>query len=398
MFVTQASQLSALNMIERAHVELMNHKDTMEYAGVIMVGKYKVSEDVPTAMTNGVDCIYGDEFIRKLSESDRRGLIMHENLHKTFQHTFLWKHLYEKNAKIANQACDYVINIIIKDLDTKSSGFVTLPQGGLYDERFRGMSSQEVFDILMDEREEGGSGGNGDGEGEDGEEGAGLDGHDWTELPKEKQDEIKKEIDQAIRQGALMAGKLGGNLSRELGELLQPKVDWREQLRDYVTSLADGKDISTWQRVNRRWLQHDVYMPSTLSETIGRIVVGIDTSGSIGGEELNKFLSEVQSICMTVKPDIVDLIYWDTEVAKHEIYDREKQDKLVQSTKPAGGGGTDPSCVPAYIEANKLNPECVIMLTDGYVSTWGTWKHPLVWCIVGGNKATPTVGASIYVD
>ena len=394
MFVTQASQLSALNMIERAHVELMNHKDTMEYAGVIMVGKYKVSEDVPTAMTNGVDCIYGDEFIRKLSESDRRGLIMHENLHKTFQHTFLWKHLYEQNAKIANQACDYVINIIIKDLDKKSSGFVTLPQGGLYDERFRGMSSQEVFDILMDEREEGGSGGDGDG---DDEEGAGLDSHDWSDLPKDKQDEIKKEIDQAIRQGALMAGKLGGNLSRELGELLQPKVDWREQLRDFVTSLADGKDVSTWQRVNRRWLQHDMYMPSTLSETIGRIVVGVDTSGSCF-DALEPFLSELQSICATVKPDIVDLIYWDTEVAKHEIYDREKQDKLVQSTKPAGGGGTDPSCVPAYIEANKLNPECVIMLTDGYVGTWGTWKHPLVWCIVGGNKATPTVGASIYVD
>ena len=394
MFVTQASQLSALNMIERAHVELMNHKDTMEYAGVIMVGKYKVSEDIPTAMTNGIDCIYGDEFIRKLSESDRRGLIMHENLHKTFQHTFLWKHLYEQNAKIANQACDYVINIIIKDLDKKSGAFVTLPQGGLYDERFRGMSSQEVFDILMDEREEGGSGGDGDG---DDEEGAGLDSHDWSDLPKDKQDEIKKEIDQAIRQGALMAGKLGGNLSRELGELLQPKVDWREQLRDFVTSLADGKDVSTWQRVNRRWLQHDMYMPSTLSETIGRIVVGIDTSGSCF-DALEPFLSELQSICATVKPDIVDLIYWDTEVAKHEIYDREKQDKLVQSTKPAGGGGTDPSCVPAYIEANKLNPECVIMLTDGYVGTWGTWKHPLVWCIVGGNKATPTVGASIYVD
>ena len=308
----------------------------------------------------------------------------------------MWKHLYEKNAKIANQACDYVINIIIKDLDKKSGGFVTLPQGGLYDERFRGMSSQEVFDILMDEREEGGSGG--DGSDEDDDEGAGLDGHDWTELPKDKQDEIKKEIDQAIRQGALMAGKLGGNLSRELGELLQPKVDWREQLRDFVTSLADGKDVSTWQRVNRRWLQHDMYMPSTLSETMGRIVIGVDTSGSIGGEELNKFLSEVQSICVTVKPDIVDLIYWDTEVAKHEIYDREKQDKLVNSTKPAGGGGTDPSCVPEYIEANKLNPECVIMLTDGYVGTWGTWKHPLVWCIVGGNKATPSVGASIYVD
>jgi predicted metal-dependent peptidase len=190
---------------------------------------------------------------------------------------------------------------------------------------------------------------------------------------------------------------MGGNLSREIGALLEPKVDWREQLRDFISSLAVGKDISTWQRVNRRWLQHDMYMPSTLSETIGRIVVGIDTSGSCF-DALEPFLSELQSICATVKPDIVDLIYWDTEVAKHEIYDREKQDKLVQSTKPAGGGGTDPSCVPAYIEANKLNPECVIMLTDGYVGTWGTWKHPLVWCIVGGNKVTPTVGASIYVD
>ena len=396
MFVTQLSELSALKLIERAHVELMNHKDTMEYAGIIMVGKYKVSDEIPTAMTNGVDCVYGEDYIKSLSESDRRGLILHENLHKAFQHTFLWKHLYEKNAKCANMACDYVINIIIKDIDESSGGFVTLPKGGLYDERFRGMDSQQVFDILMEEGGEGGDGGE-QGEGGEGGEG-GFDHHDWENVPTDKQEEIKKEIDQAIRQGALMAGKLGGNQSRVLGELLQPKVDWREQLRDFVTSLADGKDVSTWQRVNRRWLQHDMYMPSTLSETMGRIVIGVDTSGSIGGAELNKFLSEVQAICMTVKPELVDLIYWDTEVAAHEVYDREKQDKLVKSTKPAGGGGTDPTCVSKYLETNRINPECVIMLTDGYVSSWGTWKHPLLWCIVGGNKSVPPVGAAIYVD
>jgi predicted metal-dependent peptidase len=396
MFVTQLSELSALKLIERAHVELMNHKDTMEYAGIIMVGKYKVSDEIPTAMTNGVDCVYGEDYIKSLSESDRRGLILHENLHKAFQHTFLWKHLYEKNAKCANMACDYVINIIIKDIDASSGGFVTLPKGGLYDERFRGMDSQQVFDILMEEGGEGGDGGE-QGEGGEGGEG-GFDHHDWENVPTDKQEEIKKEIDQAIRQGALMAGKLGGNQSRVLGELLQPKVDWREQLRDFVTSLADGKDVSTWQRVNRRWLQHDMYMPSTLSETMGRIVIGVDTSGSIGGAELNKFLSEVQAICMTVKPELVDLIYWDTEVAAHEVYDREKQDKLVNSTKPAGGGGTDPTCIPKYLELNRINPECVIMLTDGYVSSWGTWRHPLLWCIVGGNKSVPPVGAAIYVD
>ena len=147
MFITQTSQMSAIKRVERAHVELMAHKDTMEYASVIFVGNYKVTDDVPTACTNGIDCLYGKKYIENLGDSDLRGLILHENLHKLFQHTFLWKHLYEQNARCANMACDYVINIIIKDIDKESHGFVTLPKGGLYDERFRGLDSQEVFNI-----------------------------------------------------------------------------------------------------------------------------------------------------------------------------------------------------------------------------------------------------------
>jgi predicted metal-dependent peptidase len=391
MFVTATQALPAIKRIERAHVELMAHKDTMEYASIIMVGKYKVSDDVPTACTNGIDCMYGSKFIGDLSDSDLRGLIMHENLHKTFQHTFLWRHLYEENARCANMACDYVINLIIYDISQASRGFVTLPKVGLLDERFRDMNSQEVFDILREE---------GHGEGGDGDEGAGLDSHDWTPsgMTQKEIEEHIKEVNQAIRQGQLMAGKMGGNQSRALGELVEPKVDWREQLRDYINSLADGKDISTWQKVNRRWLQHDMYMPSTLSESMGRIVIAIDTSGSIGGEALNEFLSEVQAICINVQPELVDLLYWDTEVASHEIYGRDKLGDLVKSTKPEGGGGTDPSCIPAYIKDKGLKPECVVVLTDGYVGGWGTWEHPVLWAITGGYKPTPSVGKAIYVS
>lgn len=396
MFVTQLNQLSALKRIERAHVEMMNHKDTMEYAGVIMVGKYSVDENIPTACTNGIDCRYGKAFVEGLSESDLRGLILHENLHKAFQHTFLWRHLYEQNPKVANMACDYVINLIIKDIDRGSSGFVTLPKQGLVDERFRGMSSQEVFDILMDE----GEGGGGEG-GEEGDEGGGLDQHDWESgdsLTDKEREEIQKEVDQALRQGRVLAGKFGGRMSREIGALLEPKVRWQDQLRDYLSSLADGKDVSTWQRVNRRWLQHDMYMPSTLSESMGRIVVGVDTSGSIGGVQLNAFLSEVKAICENISPELVDLLYWDTEVAAHEVYARDNLDKLVGQTKPAGGGGTDASCVPQYIKERGIKPECAVMLTDGYVSDWGKWDCPVLWCIVNGSSGTAPVGKTIHVD
>jgi predicted metal-dependent peptidase len=363
----------------------------MEYASVIMVGKYEVRDDVPTACTNGIDCLYGTKFIKDMVDSDLRGLIMHENLHKVFQHMFLWQHLYEEDGRTANMAMDYVINLIIADISRRSNGFITLPKGGLLDERFRNMDSQTVYNILREEND-----GQSPGNGEDG-----FDDHDWESgkgMSQEEIEQVGKEINQAIRQGQLMAGKLGGNQSRVLGSLLEPKVNWREQLREFVSSTAVGKDISTWQRVNRRWLQHDMYMPSTITENVGRIVVAPDMSGSTE-PYVSKFLSEVQGICVNTKPEKVDLLYWDTDVAAHEMYTQEQLDKLTSSTKPKGGGGTDVTCVSKYLKDNQIKPECIIIMTDGYLNgDWGTWTAPVLWVIVGGNKVVPPMGTAIYLD
>jgi predicted metal-dependent peptidase len=385
--------LTPTQRVQRAHVELMGHPETMAYAGVLMVGKYEVRDDVPTACTNGIDCKYGSAFVKGLSDSDLRGLIMHENLHKVYQHMFLWQHLYKEDGRTANMACDYVINLEIDAIKRRSNGYVTLPKGGLLDNKYAGMDSQTVYNMLRQD----GDGGSGDGG-----EGSGFDDHDWEsgqDMSQEEIEQVAKDINQAIRQGQLMAGKLGGSESRTLGSLVEPKVDWREQLREFVSSTAVGKDISTWQRVNRRWLQHDMYMPSTITETVGRIVVAIDTSGSIGGPELDKFLSEVQGICINAMPEKVDLLYWDTEVAAHEVYTQEQLAKLTSSTKPAGGGGTDVACVAKYLRDNQIKPECVIVLTDGYIyGDWGTWSVPVLWTIVGGNTVVPPMGTTIHLD
>ena len=392
-FLTQLNMLTPTQRVQRAHVELMGHPETMAYAGVLMVGKYEVRDDVPTACTNGIDCKYGSTFVKGLSDSDLRGLIMHENLHKVYQHMFLWQHLYKEDGRTANMACDYVINLEIDAINKRTNGFITLPKGGLLDHKYAGMDSQTVYNMLRED-DDGGSG--------DGGEGGGLDDHDWESgdaMSQEEIEQVAKDINQAIRQGQLMAGKLGGSESRTLGSLVEPKVDWREQLREFVSSNAVGKDISTWQRVNRRWLQHDMYMPSTITETVGRIVVAIDTSGSIGGPELDKFLSEVQGICINAMPEKVDLLYWDTEVAAHEVYTQEQLAKLTSSTKPAGGGGTDVACVAKYLKDNQIKPECVVVLTDGYIyGDWGTWNVPVLWTIVGGNTVVPPMGTTIHLD
>jgi predicted metal-dependent peptidase len=378
----------------------MGNPDYVLYSGIMMMGSTTVVDDVPTACTNGRDVMYGKAFVEKLSDPELRGVILHENLHKAFRHLTTWTNLYEKDARLANMACDYVINLMILDSDPSLSK-VKLPEGGCVDEKYRGMDAQTVFNLLKDEQDENKQNGDGDGKGDgDGSNGGtGFDEHDWEgaqALSKEEKDALASEVDQALRQGAILAGKMKGKVAREIAEELEAKVDWRDALRDFVSSSCVEKDFSSYRRPNRRWIDQDIYLPSMEGEALGDIVVGIDTSGSIGGHELGQFLGELVSICNTVNPTKVHLLYWDTHVAGHEQYERGSYEGLVNSTKPAGGGGTDPSCVPEYIKERNLKVECVVMLTDGYVSEWGNWNDPVMWGITS-KGITADVGTSIYV-
>ena len=133
---------------------------------------------------------------------------------------------------------------------------------------------------------------------------------------------------------------------------------------------------------------------------MGRLLVAPDTSGSTSGAVLNRFLSEIVGIMNNVNPELVDLLYWDSNVAGHEVYGQGDGDKLMASTKPKGGGGTSPSCITKYMKDNNIVPECAVVLTDGYVGDdWGgDWNCPVLWVIVGGCKVVPPVGQVIYME
>lgn len=410
------NKLTVEQKIQKDHVWLMKNPKYCLYSGIIMIGKTEVRDDIPTACTNGRDVFYGREFMDKQSDKERRAVILHENLHKAFQHTSMWKHLYKEQPVLANVACDYVINILIHDSDP-SGVDVALPNDALLDMQYRGLDAGEVFRRLKKESE-GGGGGGGGGSGkkkikiktvgnpggktvEIGEGTITLDAHDWEgadKLTQEEQEQLGKDIDQALRQGAILAGKMSANVPREIAELTESKVDWRDALREFVTSFCQDKDTSTWRRPSRRWIDQDVYMPSTIGESVGRMVVGVDMSGSIGAEEIGQFLGELQSICQTVKPEGIDLLYWDTIVCQHEKYEQDQLENLLSTTKPRGGGGTSPQCIVDYIKDKKLKPECAVILTDGYVANWGEgWTCPTLWGITT-KGITSDVGVTVQVQ
>ena len=225
------------------------------------------------------------------------------------------------------------------------------------------MDAKQVFDILMEEGgEEGEDGDEGDGpsgdkdsdEGGNGtkRQGVGqfktLDVHEWEDakngMNEEEKKQLERDIDQVLRQGGIYAGKVGGTMSREIGELLKPKVDWREVLRRFVRTSLKDRDSASWRKAHKNFLWQDVILPSILGKRMKWLVIAMDTSGSIQGQLLTDFLSEMNDCVSNIGADRVDVIYWDAEVAGHETY-KGNTKNIVHQTNPKGGGGTDPDVV-----------------------------------------------------
>jgi predicted metal-dependent peptidase len=406
-------KLTQQQRLDRTHVSLLRNESTLIMSGILMMGKSEITNDpaMPTACTDGINKMYDEKFFSALDESEARCLVMHENFHVMFKHMHVWKKLWEEDPRLANMAADYVCNGFINRLDPTELFLKPVhkePGIWLRDEKYDGMDVGEVYRLLKKEQQEKkdkGEGGEGDGEGSG--SGNGMDGadtHDWKkmeEMTAKEIEEVCKEIDQAIRQGSIVAGKANAKRDRTFDALMEPKVDWRKVLREFVQSHCDGRDESTWRRPNRRHLQYDMYMPSMQGVATGDVVIAIDTSGStyVGGM-LEKFMSEMNAITLATQPEKTHILYWEHDVAAHEVYTREELGGIMAATRPKGGGGTTTSCVTRYMETNSIKPKVAIVLTDGYVGNdWGgVWPCPVMWVIIGNKTATPDTGIVVHAE
>jgi len=420
--------------IEKAVVSIMAHPKWCAYAGMLMMGKRIVSDDnerYPTACTNGRDEWYGRKFVASLTDAELRFLILHEVCHKMFRHLITWAAIHKINAKKANLACDFVINVLLVDADD-GEGFITMTGAlttGCFNVKYRNWDSGQVFHDLPDpikrDPEDGdGDGGmgkpiQGDGDADDDDAGGSIkndqpydgtypvdddpsfDDHDWDgaeDMTPDEQRDLAREVDEAVRSGALAAGKMGNGADRNITELLQPQIDYTEYMAEFFTSHVRGKDFGTFKRPNKRYLSAGVYMPSLMSNAIGPVCLAMDMSGSIGQREQSVMLTECGHILSTLKPECVHVLYWDTTVVRAEKYERDELDMMIKSTKPAGGGGTDVRCVPAYLKEHRIKPEATVILTDGHL--WGgcgEWGHPTLWVTLDHAGWEADVGKTVHV-
>jgi len=409
--------MKAEDKITKARTAIMRDPRFMAMSGVLMVGTWEVRDDVPTAGTNGRDVVYGRAFINDADDKLTRFVVLHEYFHVMLMHMTVWNHVFGEDPETANYAADAVINLMLDDLDPNGD-FLTVWDNAVLDQQYRGMDTGEIYRAMKKKQNGKPQDGSGSGNGKssdkpkaaNGKEAQQFDKHEPAKpdakgdgegmqpLTPAEAEEVKRTVDSALRQGALIAGKIGADVSRAFGDLLEPQVDWAEQLREWLRTTAAGNDLSTWRKPSRRWLAQDTYMPSRYTEAVRRVTIGVDTSGSISQVQLQRALTEIMCACDTVRPEIVDVIYWDSRVAAHEVYEGEAVQTLAQTTKPKGGGGTRVGSMREYMEREDIKPEATIVFTDGYVEPdWGgQWPGPVLWAISTKGMRAPS-GVSLYV-
>jgi predicted metal-dependent peptidase len=379
-----------IDKISRAKSSLI--LDSPFFANLVFHLEIKRDDSAPTMYTDGKVIGYNQKFIDDLSLNQLKGVLCHEALHIAFFH-----HLRRgnRNPIIWNMAGDYAINPIVK-------GQFELPEGGLLKPEFKDKGAEEIYRIIYEEVKQGQQGaGKGNGNGQPDFKNFGevrdFKGANGKKPSKAeiKAEEVKRKIE--LTQAYNLAknqGKVPGGMEKIIQELLEPKLNWKEILNQFLVEKV--RNDYSWKMPNRRFISQGLYLPILESETIGKVVLIFDTSGSIGQREMNLLASEIQGILSAFDIEI-EILYVDSAFQGSQTITK---DDFPLALKPKGGGGT--CFVPGfeYIEKNGIEPMAVVYLTDGYCSTFPEASDsPVLWVLTEKNRNfEPPFGEVLFLN
>ena len=325
---------------------------------------FELSEDIPTAATNGKRVLFNPAFISDLTDEELKFLVAHECMHPMLEHNF---RRGERDQRKWNQAADYVINKLLVD-----EKIGKMPAMGLLDDNIYNAgkgTSDGIYNILPD---------NPDGNDplDDCQDGEGTSA-DQTQQAAE----WRVKVAQAA-QAAKMMGKMSAGLERLVGEILQPKVNWRDVLQRFLVRCRS--DSRSFARPNRRFASQGLYLPSVSGQRMGELVFAVDCSGSINQGTIDQFASEINVVKDDLNPARIHVLYFDSEVSHVESYGADDQLDI----KPHGGGGTDFAPVFEKITELGLEPVAVIFLTDLCCHSFGQAPDcPVLWVSTESTEA-----------
>jgi len=358
-----------------------------------------------TAATDGRHFYYNSRFIDMLKPKEIEFLFGHEVLHCVYDH---FGRRGDRDPMLFNVANDYAVN---GDLKKHRVGEFITSVPCLYDSKYEGMSSEEIYDILYENAEkinlsdlvdkllDDHLDGEGDSDSED--DGDDKDGRGKKpKLSAEERQKIRDEIKEAVLSAAAAsdgAGNLPAGVKRLIQDMTAPKMNWRELLRMQLESTI--KSDFTWMRASRRGWHMDAVMPGMKNDELIDIAIGIDASGSIDERMLRDFLAETQGIMDQFQSYKIHIFTFDTRVYNPQQYNSDNLDSICDY-EVKGGGGTDFDAIFNYLKDEQIEPKRLVVFTDGYpFGSWGDENYAdTVWIIHGNTTVVPPWGQHAYYE
>lgn len=398
------------------------------------IGEEIFTKDFPTACTDGKRIWINPDYVCQFKPQEMVFILAHEVDHMVCSHPTRMKHYVRqdhiKNLPVSPEWANVCMDLVINArLVTAKVGAIN--PSWLYDPKITG---EELWEDVYEQTLKvipppppppGGGGGGGkpckDGVPDPNQKGQTYAGSgkslrgakgDSTadknngafDIVMEPADDLpdEHEFKEAVARAAGLAkamGKMPANYQRIVDEILDPQIDWREHIRLVMTGKI-GNNNETWTKPNRRRMATNplVIIPGKRGYGCETVVVGVDTSGSIGENELATFLAEVGGILNAVRPQRIVVIGCDAAVSQVDDVRSLDEFQLLRSKGIAGGGGTDFRPVFDYVREHDLRPETLVYLTDlmgvfpdkapGYPVVWAaTTNDPVPWGDVVRIKA-----------
>lgn len=364
------------------------------FASLALNLEYIETEETETMATDGKAIYYNPAWVATLELIEIMSVIAHEVLHVAFCH-----HLRRNGRDQArwNKACDYAINWILV-----ASGVFRLPEGGLFDEQYKGMTAEQIYNKMPPENEEDDPSAGSDplvGEVWDAtnDEGEPLTESEKASEEMKAQATVSEAMD-AEKQVGL--GEVDAAVKEALDVNKIDEVAWYEQLAQWATQYITSR--SSFNTPDRRLLHTGHILPAATREPKFNLLIAWDTSGSLTEEITGMVKAHISNIVQALNPSSVEIIYCDTRVRGVDSFTRcagsgpWEMEVEMQKVQPLGGGGTRFDPVFRHIEDNDMEVDCLVYFTDGIGQVNVTEPdYPVLWAT---TQTTPDFSAGEFGD
>ena len=326
--------------------------------------KVKLNEDIKTFQSSQNSFEYNDTYIKSISDEELGFILTNSAMHQAFNHK---DRLENRMQWLWSLATDYAINSLLINNELEA------PEHINYDMRFDDMSAEAIYATLENEIDD------------DKHTPEQISHIKFENNQEQKIDDEESLLDMSeqLLNKAKLQGDLPLGIEIFVPNLYEGKITWEDELYNVIEQSVKF-DYSLFP-ANKRYLSLGVSLPS-LSGSKVKVVIAIDSSGSINGNLLSKFLAEVESIMNSFTNFEIDLLIADAKVQEHHIL--YAGDELSYTIK--GGGGTNFENTFIYIDENIDEINLLLYFTDGF------GKFPLeernfetVWVLTEDNIEIP---------